>query len=147
CYGEPFFVKRRASRIAAIAHRFKGRIDLAECALSHGSVPPPLGKEHQRDAFIAKTPGPAARARGFVLSTLRDRRRQPLRASSSHFPAPQGAQAQGPDCSASWPIGAARARASSPSAPRETSRRPLRALPSRSRVFQDRKAHSPDRSG
>jgi hypothetical protein len=38
------FIKGRVSRIAAIAHRFKGRIDLAEGGLSHADVPPPLGK-------------------------------------------------------------------------------------------------------
>jgi hypothetical protein len=31
------------SRIAAIAHRFKGRIDLAKGGLSHGDVSAPLG--------------------------------------------------------------------------------------------------------
>jgi hypothetical protein len=52
--------KRCTWRIAAIAHRFERCVDLAERGLSHAGVPPPLGKEHQRDAFVAKTPGPLA---------------------------------------------------------------------------------------
>src|SRR5262245_27703573 len=47
--------------MAAIAHRFKRSIDLAECGLSHGGVPRPLGKAHQREAFIAKSHGPVER--------------------------------------------------------------------------------------
>jgi hypothetical protein len=58
CYGEPFFVIRGVSRIAAIAHRFKGSIDLAEGGLRHGGVSAPLGEEHQHDTLIAKTHGP-----------------------------------------------------------------------------------------
>src|SRR5262249_60256628 len=57
-YGEPFFIKRRVSRIAAIAHRFKGLIDLAEGGLSHGGVSAALAEEHQRNPFTAKTRGP-----------------------------------------------------------------------------------------
>src|SRR6516165_8026628 len=61
CRGEPCFIIRRVSRITAVADGFKRLIDLAERGLSHAGVPPPLGKEHQRDAFIAKTPGPPER--------------------------------------------------------------------------------------
>src|SRR6516225_4127173 len=61
CRGEPCFIIRRVSRITAVADGFKRLIDLAERGLSHAGVPPPLGKEHQRDAFIAKTPGPLER--------------------------------------------------------------------------------------
>src|SRR5262249_13912371 len=55
------FIICRVWRMAAIAHRFKRLIDLAECGLGHGSVPPPLGKEHQGDTFSAKTPSPVKR--------------------------------------------------------------------------------------
>src|SRR5262249_28791491 len=61
CPGELFFIKRRTLRIAAIAHRFKRRIDLAECGFGHAGVSPPFGKDHQRDAFIAKRHGPLER--------------------------------------------------------------------------------------
>ena len=61
CPRELSFIIGRSWRIAAIAHRFKRRIDLAECGLSHGCVPPPLGEEHQRNAFIPKTHGPIER--------------------------------------------------------------------------------------
>ena len=61
CPGELLFIIRRTWRIADIAYGFRRHIDLAERGLSHAGVPPPLGKEHQRDAFIAKTPGPPER--------------------------------------------------------------------------------------
>src|SRR5262249_57307212 len=61
CPGELLFIKRRTWRIAAIAHGFKRRVDLAECGLSHCGILVPVGEEHQRDAFIAKTPGPLER--------------------------------------------------------------------------------------
>jgi len=46
CPGELPFKIASTWRIASIAHRFKGRIDLAEGSLSHASVPTPLSKEH-----------------------------------------------------------------------------------------------------
>jgi len=47
--------------MAAIAHRFKRHIDLAERGLGHGYVPLPLGNEHQCDAFIAESSNPVGR--------------------------------------------------------------------------------------
>src|SRR5262249_27716506 len=61
CRGELRFLMRSTARVAAIAHRFKRLIDLAERGLSHGSVPPPLGEEHHCDACIAKTRRPIER--------------------------------------------------------------------------------------
>ena len=61
CPGELLFINRRVWRIAAIAHGFKRLIDLAERGLSHAGVPPPLGKEHQRDACTANTRRPLKR--------------------------------------------------------------------------------------
>src|SRR5580692_11389166 len=49
CPGEPSFIIRRVWRIVTIAHRFKRHIDLAECGLSHGCIPPPFGDKHQRN--------------------------------------------------------------------------------------------------
>ena len=43
CPGELLFIIGRTWRIAAIAHRFKRRIDLAECGLGHGGVTAALG--------------------------------------------------------------------------------------------------------
>src|SRR5262249_55193220 len=72
-------------RMAAIAHRFKCRIDLAERGLSDGGVPPPLDEEHQRNAFVPKTHGPVERhslARPFLqrLAIGGDRLLQPCTA-------------------------------------------------------------------
>src|SRR5215472_17227778 len=61
CSGELSLIIRRTWRIAAIAHRFKRLIDLAERGLGHGGVSAPLGEEHQRDTFIAITHGPLER--------------------------------------------------------------------------------------
>src|SRR2546430_77958 len=61
CPGELLFVKPRAWRIAAIAHYFGRLIDLAERSPRHGGVLPPLGKEHQSETLIAKSPGPVER--------------------------------------------------------------------------------------
>src|ERR1700730_14920290 len=61
CPGELAFIIRRVWRIAATRHGFKRSIDLAERGLRQGTVPAPLGEEHQRNAFIAKTPGPLER--------------------------------------------------------------------------------------
>jgi hypothetical protein len=61
CPGQLSFVIRGKWRIATIAHRFKRLIDLAERGLSHGGVPTPLGKEHQRDACTANTRRPLKR--------------------------------------------------------------------------------------
>ncbi len=55
------FVKRRPWPIAAIAHCFGRLIDLAERSPRHGGVLPPLGKEHQGEAFVAKSSGPVER--------------------------------------------------------------------------------------
>src|SRR5262245_5577453 len=61
CPGELLFVKRHAWRIATIAHCFDRLIDLAERNRRHGGVLPPLSKEHQGEAFVAKSPGPVER--------------------------------------------------------------------------------------
>src|SRR6516225_5800868 len=61
CPGKLPFIRGRVWRIAAIAHCFKRLIDLAERGLGHDCVRPPLGKEHQRNAFIPKTRGPQER--------------------------------------------------------------------------------------
>ena len=44
--------------MAATAHRFECRIDLAEGVLRHGDIFPPVGKDHQRDTLVAKAAGP-----------------------------------------------------------------------------------------
>jgi len=44
--------------LATITHRFKRRIDLAERGRGRAGIPAPLGKEHQRDAFVASSRGP-----------------------------------------------------------------------------------------
>src|SRR5215813_9320879 len=61
CPGELLFVKRRAWRIATIAHCFDRLIDLAERSRRHGGVLPPLSKEHQSESLVAKSPGPVER--------------------------------------------------------------------------------------
>src|SRR5262249_52394078 len=86
CRGELFFVKHRVWRMTAIAHGFKGSIDLTERDLSHGGIPPPLCEEHQRNTFIPKTRAPLKRhalARPFLqrLAKGRDRLPQPRSAA------------------------------------------------------------------
>src|SRR5262249_28594343 len=86
CREKLLFIKRRVCGMAATTQRFKRSIDLAECGLGHGGVPPPLGKEHQRDAFVAKTPGPVERhalARPFLqrVAIGPDRLLQPRRSA------------------------------------------------------------------
>src|SRR5262245_54044210 len=61
CPGKLLFVKRRAWRIATIAHCFDRLIDLAERSRRHGGVLPPLSKEHQSESLVAKSPGPVER--------------------------------------------------------------------------------------
>src|SRR5262245_30546006 len=61
CFWKLSLESRRKLRIATVAHRFKRRIDLAECGFGHAGVPPPFGNDHQRDAFIAKRHGPLER--------------------------------------------------------------------------------------
>ena len=61
CPEDLLFVKRCTWRIAAVAHCFDRLIDLAECSPRHAGVLPPLGKEHQGEAFVAKSPGPVER--------------------------------------------------------------------------------------
>ena len=61
CPGELLFVKRRTWCIAAISHCFGRLIDLAERSPRHGGVLPALGKEHQGETFVAKSPGPVER--------------------------------------------------------------------------------------
>src|SRR5215510_9026727 len=61
CPGELLFVKRRAWRIATIAHCFDRLIDLAERSRRHGGVLPPLSKEHQSESLVATSPGPLER--------------------------------------------------------------------------------------
>src|SRR6516162_3073029 len=58
CRGKQLFVMRRVWGMAAIAHRFKRRIDLAECGLGHSGVLAPHGKEHQCDTLVAKADAP-----------------------------------------------------------------------------------------
>src|SRR5262245_33584962 len=58
CPGKLLFIKGRNRRIAAIARRFKRRIDLSERDLAHGGVLPPFGKDHQHDTLVAKAQGP-----------------------------------------------------------------------------------------
>jgi hypothetical protein len=47
--------------MAATAHRFECRIDLAEGILRHGDVFPPVSKNHQRYTLVAKAAGPIER--------------------------------------------------------------------------------------
>jgi hypothetical protein len=58
CPGELLFIIRRLGRMAAIAHRLRCRINLAESGLGYGGVPAPLGKQQQGDALVAKARGP-----------------------------------------------------------------------------------------
>src|SRR5262249_29785359 len=86
CPGQLPFIIRCVWRMAAITHGFKRSIDLVECGLGHGGIPPPLGEEYQRNASIPKTRGPLQRhalARPFLQRLAIGRRRllQPRRAA------------------------------------------------------------------
>ena len=58
CPGELMFIICGVWRMAATAHRFECRIDLAEGILRHGDVFPPVSKNHQRYTLVAKAAGP-----------------------------------------------------------------------------------------
>src|SRR5262249_7843322 len=61
CPGELMFIICGVWRMAATAHRFECRIDLAEGILRHGDVFPPVSKNDQRYTLVAKAAGPVKR--------------------------------------------------------------------------------------